>query len=68
MADEAYNLINNDVAIQEILSKNGYSMESIGTIITEARNGNRERLEVMLQYLDNYMSQDLALEEAILNE
>jgi hypothetical protein len=68
MADQTQALIDNNAAIKELLTNGGYSDDAIAAIIQEARDGNRERLETMLGYVDTYMGQDLELAESAINE
>jgi hypothetical protein len=42
-----------------VLNESGYDDAAIQTILEEARNGNRERLDTMLTSIDTYMAQDL---------
>jgi len=63
MADQTKNLIDNNAAIKEILDNNNYDETTINTILQEARDGNRERLETMLTYVDDYMTQNLETSE-----
>lgn len=58
----------NDPAIKEILNNSGYDETAINAILQEARAGNRERLETMLAYVDDYMAQNLEASEEQLNE
>lgn len=68
MADQTQNLIDNSDAIKQILNESGYSDEALTTILQEARDGNRERLESLLSYIDTYMAQDLDIADAELNQ
>jgi hypothetical protein len=64
IATNTKNLIDNNAAIKEILTNNDYTENDINDILAEARDGNRERLNTMLTYIDSYMNQDLSLTES----
>ena len=67
MADATQDLLK-DENVKKILTEGGYTEEEMAKIIEEARNGNRERLEAMLGYVDTYMGQDLEQSEKELDE
>ena len=67
MADKTEDLLKNE-NVKKILTEGGYSEEEMTKIIKEARDGNRERLEAMLGYVDTYMGQDLEQSEKELDE
>ena len=68
MAAKAQEMIANNEAIKEILNSSGYDETVLNEIINEAIGGNRERLETMLTYIDDYMALDVETAEAEMNE
>ena len=67
MANATESLVENK-EIKNLLSQGGYSEEIIADIIKEARNGNREKLDAMLEYIDSSMTADYVALEMDLDE
>ena len=68
MASEMQTLINQNEALKALLDTGGYNDQAIKDILQEARDGNRERLEAMIAYANEFMGQDLEVAESELEQ
>jgi ABC-type phosphate transport system auxiliary subunit len=68
MADETQKMLDASQEMKDLLAESGYDEETINKILEEARDGNRARLETMLNSVSDFMGQDLDAAGAELDE